>query len=91
MKVGIEMVVLDGMTGGEHDMAMSMTALEGVLRLLAEASREEEGERYMALVNAAHDFGSAMFLHLRRIKAGVEVRVETMDLLTPLMEKAVVQ
>lgn len=91
MNVGIEVVNEDEMTPGERDAVVAMATLDGVLRLLDEASREDEGERYMALVNAAHDFGSGMFLHLRRIKKGVEVSAETMDLLTPLMEKAVVQ
>lgn len=86
MNVGIEVVNEDEMTPGERDAVVAMATLDGVLRLLDEASREDEGERYMALVNAAHDFGSAMFRQLRGCTDDTGVKPETMELLAPLMQ-----
>lgn len=88
MNVGIEVVNEDELTPGERQTAMAMAALDGVLRLLDEATREDEGERYMALVNAAHDFGSAMFHKINGCCEGPDVKAETMELLIPLMSQA---
>lgn len=86
MNVGIELLNADGMTEGERDAAVAMATLDGVLRLLDEASREDDGQRYMALVNAAHDFGSAMFRQLRGCAEDTGVKPETIGLLAPLMQ-----
>ena len=88
MNVGIEVVNEDELTHGERQASMAMAVLGGVLRLLDEATREDEGERYIALVNAAHDFGSAMFHEVSGCCEGPDVKVETMELLTPLMNQS---
>lgn len=87
--MNIEMSIESGGELGEHEKKAiaAISVLDGVLRLLDEASREEEGERYMALVNAAHDFGSAMFHPLRGCCEGPGVKPETMELLMPLMNR----
>ena len=87
MNVGIEVVNEDELTHGERQASMAMAVLDCVLRLLDEATREEEGERYIALVNAAHDFGSAMFHKINGCCEGPDVKAETMELLIPLMNR----
>lgn len=87
MNVGIEVVNEDELTPGERQTAMAMAVLDGVLRLLDEATREEEGERYIALVNAAHDFGSALFHKVSGCCEGPDVSPKTMELLIPLMNQ----
>lgn len=88
MNIGIDLVNAAELTPGEQRAAIAMATLDGVLRLLDEAVREEEGERYMALVNAAHDFGSAMFHKINGCCEGPDVKAETMELLIPLMSQA---
>ena len=89
MNIGVEVVNADELTPGECDAAVALATLDGVLRLLDEAAHEDEGERFLALVAAAHDFGSVMFHQIRGCCEAPDVKAQTMELLLPLMNRSV--
>lgn len=89
MNVGIEVANEDELTPGERQTAMAVAVLDAVLRLLDRAVAEDEGEQFVDLVEAAHDFGSCMFHQvIGCCEDPPSVQPKTMALLVPLLGRA---
>lgn len=85
MNVGLTVAGEAEMTEGERQEASAVAVLDAVLRLLDAAVAEDEGGRFVDLVDAAHDFGSCLFHQVRGCCEPPSVKPSTMALLVPLL------
>lgn len=89
MNVKIEVAGGADMSEMERKGATAVAVLDAVLLLLDRAVAEDEGERFVDLVEAAHDFGSCMFHQVTGCcEDPPSVQPKTMALLVPLLGRA---